>query len=467
MAERGGGTQFAVAGWLFGSVSVALGLLIHGVSGHPVPAAPIVVATAALLSLAGTVVIRIGVPNWALLVLAGVGQQALHWAFAFFSDPLATTLASDAAPDAPLTWLVGAYYSREDLHEQFASDFAESLGLDADTRYQQRVRNLSGFGQAEYRFAPKLKVIAGLRVETEKRSLADFITNGVLAPGAPPLAFISPTDVTKRNTEWSGKLALNYTPTDTSLIYASISRGVKSGGFTAYNTLNSSALEPFEPEVLVAYEAGFKSELLDRTIRLNGAMFYYDYKKQQVQSAIFVPGTGAIGKINNADAHIWGAELEALWRPTAAVQISQALGYQEGKFTNYRDLDITASVAANAPVFVQRKGEGEGIPKFSYQGSASYTWDLGAYDLQAEGNYAYHGKLRPVLLGPVYNVDAYWLVNANLSLTPRDGDWQVALWGRNIFNEHYDLTRNFFLTGISIAAPGEPATYGVRVSVHY
>jgi hypothetical protein len=96
MAERGGGTQFAVAGWLFGSVSVALGLLIHGVSGHPVPAAPIVVATAALLSLAGTVVIRIGVPNWALLVLAGVGQQALHWAFAFFSDPLATTLASDA-----------------------------------------------------------------------------------------------------------------------------------------------------------------------------------------------------------------------------------------------------------------------------------------------------------------------------------------------------------------------------------
>jgi hypothetical protein len=93
MAERGGRTQFAVAGWLFGAVSVVLGLLIHAVSGHPVPAVPIVVATAALLSLAGTVVIRIGVPNWALLVLAGVGQQAIHWAFAFFSNPLATTLA--------------------------------------------------------------------------------------------------------------------------------------------------------------------------------------------------------------------------------------------------------------------------------------------------------------------------------------------------------------------------------------
>ncbi|MFC9350360.1 hypothetical protein [Arthrobacter sp. NPDC057013] len=95
MAERGGRTQFSVAGWLFGSASVVLGLLIHGVSGHPVPAAPIVVATTALLSLAGTVVLRIGVPNWALLVLAGVEQQAIHWAFAFFSDPLATTPAAN------------------------------------------------------------------------------------------------------------------------------------------------------------------------------------------------------------------------------------------------------------------------------------------------------------------------------------------------------------------------------------
>ncbi|MFE5839350.1 hypothetical protein [Arthrobacter sp. NPDC056493] len=99
MAERGGRTQFAVAGWVFGSVSVVLGLVIHAVSGHPVPAVPIVVATAALLSLAGAVVTRIGVPNWALLVLAGVGQQAIHWAFAFFSDPVATALGGHGHSD--------------------------------------------------------------------------------------------------------------------------------------------------------------------------------------------------------------------------------------------------------------------------------------------------------------------------------------------------------------------------------
>ncbi|MFC9333819.1 hypothetical protein [Arthrobacter sp. NPDC057009] len=92
MAERGGSRQHAVAGWFFGSVSVVLGLIIHAGTGHPVPAVPLLVATAALLGLAGAVVARIGVPNWALLVLAGMGQQTVHWAFAFFANPLATTL---------------------------------------------------------------------------------------------------------------------------------------------------------------------------------------------------------------------------------------------------------------------------------------------------------------------------------------------------------------------------------------
>lgn len=90
MAERGAHAHFAVAGWLFGAATVVLGLVIHALAGYPVPAVLIVVATAALLSLSCAAVIRLGVPNWALLVLAGAGQQAVHWAFAFFSDPLAT-----------------------------------------------------------------------------------------------------------------------------------------------------------------------------------------------------------------------------------------------------------------------------------------------------------------------------------------------------------------------------------------
>jgi outer membrane receptor protein involved in Fe transport len=193
-------------------------------------------------------------------------------------------------------------------------------------------------------------------------------------------------------------------------------------------------------------------------------VFYYDYKNQQVQSAIYT-AFGPIGNIVNANAHIVGAELEVEWQPTEALRITQSLAYKKGIFDTFQDLDITASTAAGHAVYVSRAGENEGFPPLSYQGSGLYTFALGGYRLDAEANYSYHDKYRPVLLGPVYNIDAYWLANANLTLSPKSGHWSVGVFVRNLFDTRYDLTRNFFLPPISIAAPGEPLTFGVRASV--
>jgi outer membrane receptor protein involved in Fe transport len=61
-------------------------------------------------------------------------------------------------------------------------------------------------------------------------------------------------------------------------------------------------------------------------------------------------------------------------------------------------------------------------------------------------------------------VASYWLANANLTIQPKDGPWSLGLWGRNIFNEKYDVTRNYFLASAKVGAAGRPATYGVRAS---
>lgn len=373
---------------------------------------------------------------------------------------------ASAPSDGPTDWLVGAYYSKEDLDEEFASDFWQSLLFDTDTLYKQHVRSSSIFGQVGYKITPTVRLVAGLRYESEKRGLDNFVTQGVFAPGAPGVGFIAPTDVSKTNNEWSGKLGLEWRPNDDTLVYATISRGIKSGGFTAYNTPDTALLHPIRPEKLLAYEVGFKSDFAGDTVRLNGAVFYYDYKDQQVQSAIYT-GFGPIGNIVNADAHIWGAEAELQWKPVAQLQINQSLSYKTGEFDDFVDLDIAASILAGSAVYKQRSGQNEGFPAWSYLGSVDYVWDLGDYDLEAETNYAFHDKAKPVLLGPTYNVDSYWLANANITLTPHGGPWSVSLWGRNILDEKYDLTRNFFLPGISIAAPGEPATWGIRVGVKY
>jgi iron complex outermembrane recepter protein len=369
-------------------------------------------------------------------------------------------LASQAA--GPLKWVVGAYYSKEDLHDAYIGDFAGNLGFVTVTRYRQTAETEAGFGQMEYQVTDRLKLIGGARIEHEDRKLIDYTTttNPVIGIG------VSNVDAPSAYTQGSGKLELDYQVDPSALLYVSVSRGVKSGGFSAYNTVDPSQLHPVKPEILWAYEGGFKSELFDHTVRLNGAAYYYDYTDQQVQSAIQT-FAGPIGNIVNAPkSRIYGAELELQWSPLPALEIDQSVGYKRGEFVRYDGLDVVSGLAVN------RNGQDEGFPKLSYNGSVAYHWDVADYRLTAATDYSYRDKLRPVLLGSAYDVHAYWLFNANLTLAPRSGPWSVGLWGHNIFNQRYDLTRNFFtadLAGklISIAAPGAPATYGVRVSYKY
>jgi outer membrane receptor protein involved in Fe transport len=110
------------------------------------------------------------------------------------------------------------------------------------------------------------------------------------------------------------------------------------------------------------------------------------------------------------------------------------------------------------------------IPKWSYGGDASYAFDVGNYKITAESNYSFHDTYSQFyLLGSsVFKVPTYWLAIANLSLSPAAGaPWTFTLWGRNIFNRSYDVTRNFFLPGTDIAQAGEPATFGIRINYKY
>ena len=371
--------------------------------------------------------------------------------------------------EGPLSWLVGVYYSNETLDEGFYSDFWQAFGFDTRTSYKQYVTSIAGFAQIEYRFNNQWKITGGLRGEGETRKQKGYVTAGVFAPSAPPTSFSAPADKTLDSTPLTGKIALEYKPSENALLYASISEGVKSGGFTSYNVPSASAVAAFKPETLWAYELGFKTSFYDDTLQLNGSAFYYDYHNQQVQSAIWTTAYGAIGAIVNAEnSHIYGGELEAQWRPVPQLLITQSVGYKFGKFDKFgSDLDIAASTAANSAVYVNRKGAKVGFPPGSYQGSIAYDIALGGFTLQPELDYAFHDGRKPLLLGPTFNIPAYWLFNANLTLTPDNGPWEVALFGRNIFDQKYDLERNFFLGGINIAAPGTPATVGVRLSLKY
>ncbi len=368
-----------------------------------------------------------------------------------------------AASSGPVGWVAGVFYSHEDLHENFYSDLTDRLGGIAVTTYGQVANSLGVFAQGNYQITDTLKATLGIREDHENRELIGL--NTAFLPVAPSLTGGALGGSITSNLP-SGKAELDYKPVSSTLLYASISRGVKSGGFTAHNTVTAPAADPFEPEKLTAYEIGVKSDVT-RTLRVDASVFYYRYKDQQILGKVFDAASQSfIGRFVNANSRISGGEVDLEWRPLAGISISQYAGFAEGYYTG-KLLDVPLNPALPPVDF---NGRPESFPKWSYGGDISYSWELGAFSLTAESNYSFHDTYSQFfLLGSNdFTIPKYWLANANLSLAPASGGpWTVSLWGRNIFDKSYDLTRNFFLPSSEVAAAGEPTTIGIRVTYKY
>jgi iron complex outermembrane recepter protein len=360
-------------------------------------------------------------------------------------------------------WVVGVFYSDQHLKEDFYSDFTDVayIGGIVQTKYRQNASSLGEFGQLNYQFNDSLKGILGLREDHETRELVNLNTGFLTGPPIPSFTgVLNPPSATSNLP--SGKIEVDYTPVAGTLIYESISRGVKSGGFTAHNTVSAPAVDPFKPEKLTAYEIGVKSDV-NQTLRVDAAVFYYRYTDQQVLGKVYdFASKSYIGTFVNVDSRISGGEIELEWRPFGALSISQYVGFAEGYFAS-------PLLNSDTPP-IDYDDRPESFPKWSYGGDVSYRWNVGSYRLTAESNYSFHDTYSQFyLLGSNdFTIPKYWLANANFSLSPASGrPWSVTIWGRNIFNKAYDTTRNFFLPGTEVAQAGEPATFGIRIGYKY
>ena len=366
----------------------------------------------------------------------------------------------------PFGWVGGVFYSNQNLTENFYSDFSDAnIGLPPGTdviatSYDQNAHSIGEFGQINYRFNDALKATLGVREDHETRELSGLNTGVLVGIDLPSFTGGAVTPQTTTSNLPSGKFELDYTPTEGILVYGSVSRGVKSGGFTAHNTTSGAAAEAFEPEKLTAYEVGIKSDVT-RTLRVDAAVFAYKYRDQQILGKVLDELSGSyIGRFVNANSRLNGGELEVEWHPVAGLSISQYAGFVEGYYTS------TLLDSSN----VNYDGRPLSVPKWTYGGDVSYGWDVANYKVTAESNYSFHDTYSQFyLLGSNdFTIPKYWLTNANLSLTPASGaPWTVTLWGRNIFNKAYDVTRNFVLPGTEVAQAGEPATFGIRVNYKY
>ncbi len=248
------------------------------------------------------------------------------------------------------------------------------------------------FGEAYFEFSDRLKLTAGLRYNNDKKSvtarstLASFLaphsgTGNVFDspfvgsfdadPGTPGNQIIQARTV--KFNKLTGRAVLDFKVTDDNLIYASYSRGYKSGGINPPLQPIFAVPESFKPEQVDAFEIGSKNSFGNGALQLNLTAFYYKYKDLQLSKIVARTAVN-----DNVSADIYGFEAEAIVRPDPDVVVNLGFSYlhskvSDDKFTsNPRDFgggradaviikDITN--AANCAVG-SRSGNAAGVNAF-------------------------------------------------------------------------------------------------------
>ncbi|MEL7113120.1 MAG: TonB-dependent receptor, partial [Pseudomonadota bacterium] len=323
--------------------------------------------------------------------------------------------------------------------------------------FVQEDRHWAVFVEGQYALTEQLSVNGSLRYTDEERRLINFRAIGESDPfqilvDTPGDLFLGPRSVDySLGDQLSGHIGLDYKLHENTLLYGKVVRGFKSGGFFGGFALSEDELDPYEEETVWAFEAGAKVDLPASGLRLNGAVFYYDYQDFQGFETVVDDIFGVVTGLGNlGDAEHFGADLEALWSPPSIEGLTlQAAAtwldtdIVESEFVETSALiDFVAGDPGDPIVISPTEGRPRGFAaEFSYvlggqyerrindtlTAAATLTWSWRS-EFEDNSIFAFDGGL--------FAVDSYGLLTGSVSLASRSG-WDVSVIGQNLTDEIY------------------------------
>jgi iron complex outermembrane receptor protein len=346
------------------------------------------------------------------------------------------------------------------------------IGYEPHVYFSQHTKSFAVFAQDEWSFADRLKLITGLRYWRDNRIGAYFgHAPASSLDGQPDVTIIfsqnqifpsgsniTTADADKTFNGITARLALEYKPTNDTLLFASYNRGSKSGGFTfssgtpfdpnEVSFLNSI---PYKPEVLQSYEAGIKATISGRTA-INASAFYYDYKDYQAFAQV-----GLVQAILNLDATASGLEVELDSRPLTGLTLRLGTSLISSRVKHILLPDFVTYVDHDLPQ----------SPRFSGNALARYEFGFGAGTASVQADVLYSGRFCfTVLCAPVEREPPYAVGNAHFGYATMNGRWEFSAFVNNLANRAYrqyafDDTQ-FAGNGLGIYA--KPRTWGMSAS---
>ncbi|GAB3431001.1 TonB-dependent receptor [Massilia solisilvae] len=339
-----------------------------------------------------------------------------------------------------------------------------------------------------YNLTPDLQLSLGGRYTVDKRDAALY-RQSYLGKGSPYLGNPAATkltaipdtdlpDLSRRDTKFTPRIALNYKVNADHNVYASYSEGFKGGGFDPRMNMVGTKLtvakarQGYSPETIKTTELGLKSSFNGGRITTNAAVFHSDYKDVQIPGSVAIDTNGDgkddtfAGVTTNAGkAKIKGVELEAIAHITKEFTLAGMYSYIDAKYKEY----IVAGVNVADKRYFQNTPRNSSNIRATYDIPTPLMGYNGTTSLMA--SYAFKSKTYQFETPSDLDQQSYHLVDASVVWTRADGRLRVGLHGKNLTDEHYKTGGYLFQTlgneGTLSAFYGAPRTVSGTVEYRF
>ncbi len=380
-----------------------------------------------------------------------------------FTQEVRLTSTDDASR---LDWIVGAYYMKGNVTQKnrYWGESRVLPTLSGESHWIDHGHNedMAVFGQIGYKLTETLKLEVGARYTKDKK---DGDQQGIIVATGDklnpldkaPLTPLVENFKTNYGEDWSEvtpQATLRWTPSDTQMAYFTASKGFKGGGFQNSASKAFPAAAPYQPETVTNYELGYKTELFDRTVRWNTAIFHMDYRDLQVQQTL---ASCLCNVISNAPgATIKGVETDLQWAPNSWFKAWASGSYVDAKYDTF----IFAGVN-NSGKMMQR------TPKWQGALGMEATTSVGSWKDALSGrlSYRYQGKMPWAPENTAWE-QGYGTLDGRVTLTSPEKGWTVSAYAKNLTDEVYRTNIIVFFND-EMSSYGAPRTYGMELSVPF
>jgi iron complex outermembrane recepter protein len=365
----------------------------------------------------------------------------------------------------------------------------DAFGLDQFiSDYEQETDSYGFYLHTETDLTETARLTVGLRYSYDKRSFQGEDTNLSFGSVTPIVAL----DESHDEDAVTGKIGLDWDATENLMVYGSVSTSYKSGVYYGGAVVDSDAWSYIKPEDVLAYEVGFKWNLLDNSMQLNGAVFMLEYENRQslftftsdeFSELLGVPVLDTtLASIPKSETK--GFELDLYWLPTDSLTIQAGVAYLDSEVTEAPginelrginpDPSVNDAAIINGTGFVDALGsaltEGTALsqaPEWSYNGLVAYEAPVSSdWNLRLQASYSWVDNQFAQLADSNAEYGPIEDLGVRVSLTHADDDLSFSLWGKNLQNNDAETYAFTGFAGRTVYRQ-QPTTYGVNVKYNF